>query len=259
MARALVIAVVVAGCYHAADTSRDGADAPAAGSGIDAALGDAPMTNLDWTWTFGGAATCPSGVDRVEIFTAQWNTDSIDYRQEPTAPTTFPCAAGGGAVVVPDGFDYDSWIVVLTTDDRVYAVTGPGHVDLGTTATADVALPRGWVHVAWSLYGQHSQGALACTDVPSLTGSGTGVIDLFSGSAAQTTPMDAAPCGANDTWLAMPAGSYDLTLRAVYSQKYLPANGPDAFLLGETTLADQTVTADQTLELGSQQLPLTQY
>jgi hypothetical protein len=257
--RALAIAAAVAGCYHASDSSRDSADAPPAGSGIDAPLGDAAATNLDWTWTFGGAATCPSGVDRVEIFTAQWNTDNIDYREEPSAPTTFPCSAGGGGVLVPDGFNYDSWIAVLTTDDHVFAVTGPGHVDLGTTATTDVSLPRGWVHVAWSLYGQHSQSGLACTDVQSLAGSGKGVIDLYAGSAVQTTPMDAEPCSANETWLAMPAGSYDLTLRAVYSQEYLPVNGPDAYLLGETTLAGQTIAADETLELGSQQLPLTQY
>jgi len=252
-----VIAVVVGGCYHTADTSRDGADAsPPA---IDAPLADATPPNLDWTWTFGGAATCPTGVDRVEIFTAQWNTDNVDYRQEPSPPTTVPCSAGGGGVAVPDGFDYDSWIVALTTDDRVFAVTGPAHVDLGTTASADVALPRGWVHVAWTLYGQHSQGNLACGDVPSLTGSGAGVLQLFAGSAAQTTPIDATPCSAGETWLAMPAGSYDLTLRAVYSQMYLPANGPDAYTLGGTTLTGQTITANETLELGSQQVPLTQY
>ena len=57
----------------------------------------------------------------------------------------------------------------------------------------------------------------------------------------------------------MPPGTYDLTLRAVYSQRYLPANGPDAYSLGGTTLAAQTITADATLELGTQQLPLTQY
>jgi hypothetical protein len=254
--RALAIAVVAAGCYHAPDSGRADVDAPIA---ADAATADAGPTNLTWTWTFGGSATCPAGVDRVQIYTAQWDTDGIDVREEPSAPTTFPCSAGTGGVLVADDSDYDSWIVVLTSDDRIYAVTGPSHVDVGSTASTDVALPRGWVHVAWTLFGEHAQATLACSDIPSLNGSGTGVIQLFAGVDAQTTPTDAATCTSGETWLAMPPGTYDLTLRAVYSQSYVPATGPDASSLGETTFAAQTITADQTLELGTQQLLLTPY
>ena len=257
MARALAIALVAAACHGGSDAGRSDADAPIS---IDAApMPDAGPTNLTWSWTFGGTATCPTGVDRVQIYTAQWDTDGPDFREEPSAPTTFPCSGGSGGVLVADGFAYDSWIVVLTSDGRIFAVTGPSHVDVGSSASTDVALPRGWVHVAWTLFGQTSQTALACSDVPSLNGSGNGVVELFSGAAAQTTPTDASDCMSGETWLAMPPGTYDLTLRAVYSQSYLPANGPDAYSLGETTFAAQTITADQTLELGTQQLPLTQY
>jgi hypothetical protein len=57
----------------------------------------------------------------------------------------------------------------------------------------------------------------------------------------------------------MPPGTYDLTLRAVYSQEYLPASGFDAYTIGSTTFPSQTITADGTLDLGSQQLTLTGY
>lgn len=256
MSRALVFVLAAAGCYHAPATARGDADA---GPDAPGAAVDAGPTNLTWTWTFGGANACPTGVDRVEIVTAQWDTSGIDFRQEPSAPVTFPCAAGTGGVLVPDGFDYDSWLVILTSDDRVFDVTGPGHVDLGTTASHDVVLPRGYVHVAWSLFGQTSQTPQQCSDVPSLADGGLGRVELFTGTAVQTTPMDAASCTAGETSLALPAGTYDLSLRAVYSQGYLPANGPDAYLLGETTFAGQTIVADETLDLGTQQLPLTHY
>jgi hypothetical protein len=246
--------LAAAGCYHAPETARGDADA-----GPDAPMADAGPTNLAWSWTFGGAAACPTGVDRVQIETAQWDVSGINFRQEPAAPVTFPCSAGTGGVLVPDGFDYDSWLTVLTADGRVFDVTGPGHVDLGTTATHDVVLPRGYVHIAWSLFGQTSQTTLACSDVPSLTAGGLGRVQLFTGTAVQTTPMATTGCSAGELWYALPAGTYDLALRAVYSRSYLPANGPDAYLLGETTFAAQTIVAGQTLELGTQQLPLTHY
>ena len=248
--------MAVGGCYHAQDTGRtDGDAAPVP----DAPAPDAGPTNLTWTWTFGGATTCPADVDRVRIYTAQWNTDNVDFREPPSAPATFPCAAGTGGVLVADGFDYDSWIEVLTTDGRTFAVTGPTHVDVGASASTDVALPRGWIHAGWTLFGQHSQTALACTDVPSLTGTGAGAIELFAGAAGPTTAADDSPCAAGDTWLAVPPGTYDLTLRAVYSRSYLPASGPDAYTLGGAAFAAQTVAADATLDLGTQQLPLTTY
>jgi hypothetical protein len=250
--------VVFAACDHSPATSRDGS-ADAGNLPIDASLVDAAVPNLSWTWTFGGSPTCPTGVDRVLIYTAQWNEDTIDFRNPPDPPTTIPCSAGGGGVVVADGFDYDSWIVILTSDDRVFAVTGPIHVDVGNTATTDVTLPRGWVYVAWSLFGQHSQTTLACTDVPSLTGSGGGAIELFAGSGVQSTPLDVEPCSAAGTYLAMPPGTYDFTLRAVYSQEYLPASGFDAYAIGQATFAAQTIIANGTLDLGTQQLALTSY
>jgi hypothetical protein len=258
VARALAIATVLfAACDRSPATSRDGsADASTT---IDAATIDAPTPNLSWTWTFGGSPTCPTGVDRVLIYTAEWNEDSIDFRNPPDPPTTFPCSAGGGGVVVADGFDYDSWLEILTSDDRVFAVTGATHVDQGSTATTDVALPRGYVYVAWSLFGMHSQTTLACTDVPSLTGSGGGAIELFAGSGVQSTPLDVEPCSMGGTYFALPPGGYDLTLRAVYSQEYFPASGFDAYTIGSTTFPGQTITANGTLDLGTQQLTLTTY
>jgi hypothetical protein len=260
VARALVIATVLfAACGQSPAESRDNGDAGTATSDAPGTGIDAPVPNLSWTWTFNGQTACPTGVDRVQIYTAQWDEDGIDFRDPPGAPTTFPCEAGGGGVFVADGFDYDSWIVILTSDNRVYAVTGAAHVDINSSATTDVQVPRGWVYIAWSLFGEHSQTTLACTDVPSLDGSGAGAVELFAGPGAQATPLDVQPCSVGGTYLALPAGTYDLTLRAVYSQSYLPANGFDAYTIGSAAFPAQAVTADGTLDLGTQQLPLTQY
>lgn len=248
---------VVAGAACSSPHAARSIDAPPAAR--DAAAPDASPTNLAWTWTFSDGGACPAGVDRVQIFTAQWTTDGVDVREPPSDPVTVPCAAGGGGVLVDDDFDYDSWLAVLTSDDRVYAVTGPTHVDVGSTASAVIDVPRGWVHVAWTLFGQTSQQALACSDVPSLDGAGGGAIELFPGASGQATATDTQPCSAGETWLALPPGGYDLTLRAVYAQNYTPAGGPDLYTLGTTTFAAQQVSADAVLDLGTQQLPLAQY
>lgn len=239
--------------------------AVAAGCG-DGGGGEVPVDDwpgaVTWTWTFSDGGGCPAGVTTVHAYLASYDRIPYAVRLAPARVATAPCDVGTASFrlanptgVPPHG--RDTWLELVTDDGRVFA-----HSQVANTTTRDaypaavIEVPRGWVHAAWTLASATSQQPLACGDVPALAGdAGAVVLYVADPSDAVRTPA-ATACARGETWLALPAGTYDLSLGAFASLQYVLGEVPSSSLLGKATIAGQTVTPGATLELGGLVLEL---
>ena len=180
VARALVIAVAVAGLLPRARYRPRRRGCAGGRLGIDAALRDAAAANLDWSMDVRRRRDLPDRRRSRRRSTPRSGTPtaSITARSRPHR-RRFRARPAPAAYWSPTASTTTRGSSCSRPTTACSPSPAPATSTSAASQSADVALPRGWVHVAWTLFGQHSQSALACRDVPSLNGSGTGVVELF--------------------------------------------------------------------------------
>ena len=223
---------------------------------------------VTWSWSFSDGGGCPDGVVKVNLYRAGYDEVPFVIRLEPTIQSTAPCNAGAGSFALANplgvrSHGHDTWIEFVTTDGRVFAKSPVYNTKTKVSAyAAEIAVPRGWAHVAWTLFGAATQTALTCEDIPALRTmpKGDGAVLFYESNETDIvlSPTD-TPCTAPSAWLSMPAGTYDLSLAAFSSLEFLWNDPNNSKRMGKTTFAAQTITPGATLELGTVQLPLTDY
>ncbi len=220
-----------------------------------------------WSWSFTGGAPCPEDVVTAKLYRGSYDVEAFAFRLEPALMTTAPCSGGAASFALANPFGvkrygHDTWLELVTADGRVFAKSQVESTKLGDASFAAVIeVPRGWVHVGWQLFGETTQTALACDDVSALRATtGDGAVLLYPSNETDIV-LDATdtPCARGETWLALPAGTHDLTLGAFRSLEIIYNDPFNTKRLGKTMFPAQTITAGATLELGVQQLPLADY
>lgn len=247
----------------------------AACSGDDTPPPDPPPDNgwpggVAWAWTFSDGGPCPDGVTNVNVYRAGYDPTPFVYRLEPVIMTTAACSAGGAGFALENplgalGYGNDTWIELVTSDGRVFAKSHVVNTKTkNATPSAVIEVPRGWVHVAWTLFGEATQMPLTCDDVPSLrTGTGDGAVLLYESIETDIvlapTDTSCAEGQAKTMWLGLPAGTHDLSLGAFSSLEFVLNDPNNSMRLGKITFAGQTITPGATLELGTQRIGLVDY
>ena len=222
---------------------------------------------VTWSWSFSDGGTCPDDVVKANVYIASYDLESFVFRLEPRIMTTAACSTGAAVFALenPLGvkrYGHDTWVELVTADGRVFAKSEVVNTKLGDPNLATVIeVPRGWVHVGWQLFGASTQTPLTCDDVAPLRPAiGDGAVVLYPSIETDVVlaPTD-TPCARGETWLGLPAGTYDLSLGAFRTLEFLYNDQNNAMRLGKTTFPGQVVVANATLELGIQQLPLADY
>ena len=220
-----------------------------------------------WSWSFSDGNPCPADVVTANLYRASYDVEAFVFRLEPQLMRTAACGAGVAdfPLANPLGvkrYGHDTWLELVTADGRVFAKSDVVNTKLMNANLATViAVPRGWVHVGWQLFGETTQTQLACDDIAALRSTtGDGAVLLYPSNETDIVlaPTD-TPCTKGETWLGLPAGVHDLSLAAFSSLEFLYNDPNNSKRLGKTTFPAQTITAGATLELGVQQLPLTDY
>jgi hypothetical protein len=172
------------------------------------------------------------------------------------------CAAGVAAFPLanPLGIGnrgHDTWLELTTADGRIFARSQlENTLAKNPTPTAVIEVPRGWAHVRWTLFGQTSQRALACDEVPVLTS----MLLYEAAEADRVLQPSILSCAAGEMWLGLAPGTYDLALAGFTTLSFFVDEIPsNTKLLGKHALPAQTIAADTTLELGTQQVTLPDY